>query len=60
MTQDVYLGRRSVDSQAADALEAALTDALTESDNRGKTVGKQQGQDRVDGPDLLVRTPAGT
>jgi hypothetical protein len=28
MTQDYYLDRRSVDSQAADALEAALRDTL--------------------------------
>ena len=28
MTQDYYLGRRSVDSQAAAALEAALRDTL--------------------------------
>jgi hypothetical protein len=28
MTQDYYLGRRSVDSQAASALESALTDVL--------------------------------
>ena len=28
MTQDHYLGRRSVDSQAASALEAALRDVL--------------------------------
>lgn len=38
MTQDFYLGRRSVDSQAAVALDAALRDALSESENRGKTV----------------------
>ncbi len=28
MTQDVYMGRRTVDSQAAHALEAALGDAM--------------------------------
>ncbi len=38
MTQDYYLGRRSVDSQAAVAVDAALRDALSESENRGKTV----------------------
>lgn len=38
MTQDFYLGRRSVDSQATVALDAALRDALSESENRGKTV----------------------
>lgn len=44
MTQDVYLGRRAVDSQAAFALEAALRDALPEGQNRGKTVGNEEGQ----------------
>jgi integrase len=38
MTQDFYLGRRSVDSQAALALDAALRDTLAESEDRGKTV----------------------
>jgi hypothetical protein len=28
MTQDVYMGRRAVDSQAAAALEAALRDVF--------------------------------
>jgi len=43
MTQDYYLGRRTVDSQAALALEAALRDALPESQHRGKTVAKEEG-----------------
>jgi len=40
MTQDVYMGRRSVDSQVAVALEAALRDALPESEKDGKSVVK--------------------
>ena len=44
MTQDYYLGRRAVDSQAAQALEVALRDALPEAQKDGKGVGKQQGQ----------------
>lgn len=46
MTQDFYLGRRSVDSQAADALEAALRDAWPGSEKDGKSVGTEEGQDR--------------
>lgn len=38
MTQDVYLARRAVDSQAAQALEAALRDALPETKKDGKSV----------------------
>jgi integrase len=45
MTQDVYLGRRAVDSQAAVALEIALRDALPSGEFRGKTVAKDEGQD---------------
>lgn len=45
MTQDVYLARRAVDSQAADALEAGLRGALPESQLRGKSVGNAEGQD---------------
>lgn len=45
MTQDVYMGRRAVDSQTATALEAALRDALSGAENRGKTVGNDEGQD---------------
>lgn len=44
MTQDVYMGRRAVDSQAALALDAALRDALSEGQFRGKTVAKEEGQ----------------
>jgi hypothetical protein len=42
MTQDYYLGRRSVDTQAAIALEAALRDALVEGESRGKTWAKKK------------------
>jgi integrase len=35
MTQDYYLGRRTVDSQAEVALEAALRDALPDDECRG-------------------------
>ena len=45
MTQDVYLARRIVDSQAAEALEAALRDIGPGTKKGGKSVGKQQGQD---------------
>ena len=45
MTQDYYLGRRAVDSQAAAALEAALRDTLPAPENRGKTVGNDEGQE---------------
>jgi integrase len=45
MTQDYYLGRRSGDSQAADALEAALRDVWPSGENRGKTVGNAAGQE---------------
>lgn len=44
MTQDVYLARRAVDSQAALALEAALRDAFPEGQFRGKTVANEEGQ----------------
>lgn len=44
MTQDVYLSRRAVDSQAAQALEAALRDMAAESENNGKPMGKEEGQ----------------
>ncbi|HET7386123.1 MAG TPA: tyrosine-type recombinase/integrase [Nocardioidaceae bacterium] len=39
MTQDVYMGRGAVSSEAALALEAALRDTLTGDQYRGKTVG---------------------
>lgn len=45
MTQDYYLGRRSVDSQAAEALDAALRDVWPGEQNRGKTVANDEGQD---------------
>jgi integrase len=38
MTQDVYLGRRAVDSQASLALEAALRDAALASVNHGNSM----------------------
>lgn len=44
MTQDVYLGRRAVDSQAALALEAALRNAFPDDQFRGKTVANDEGQ----------------
>lgn len=44
MTQDVYMGRRAVDSQAAQALDAALRDAFPDGQFRGKTVAKEEGQ----------------
>lgn len=40
MTQDVYLGRRAVDSQAARALDDALRDVMPGAENRGKTVAE--------------------
>ena len=44
MTQDVYLGRRAVDSQAALALEAALRDMAAASEKGVKGVGHEGGQ----------------
>jgi hypothetical protein len=44
MTQDVYMGRRAVDSQAALALEAALRDVAAGGEKVGKSVGKEEGQ----------------
>jgi hypothetical protein len=44
MTQDVYMGRRAVDSQAALALEAALRDMAAASGKGGKSVGEEEGQ----------------
>jgi integrase len=46
MTQDFYLGRRAVDSQAADALEAALRDVWPDGQKHGKSMTKEEGQDR--------------
>jgi integrase len=45
MTQDVYMGRRTVDSQAALALEAALRGTSPDSQFRGKTVVSDGGDD---------------
>jgi integrase len=44
MTQDVYMGRRAVDSQAALALEAALRGASREDVERGKSMTEDGGQ----------------
>jgi integrase len=44
MTQDVYMGRRAVDSQAALALEAALRGASREDVQRGKSMTEDGGQ----------------
>ena len=44
MTQDVYMGRRAVDSQAALALEAALRGAVLRDENHGKSMAKEEGQ----------------
>ncbi len=44
MTQDVYLGRRAVDAQAALALEAALRDIAAGGESNGKTMAKEEGQ----------------
>jgi integrase len=44
MTQDLYVGRRAVDSQAALALDAALRDPFPDGEFRGNTVGKEVGQ----------------
>jgi hypothetical protein len=44
MTQDVYMGRRAVDSQAALALEAALRDMAGAGESNGKTMAKDAGQ----------------
>ena len=44
MTQDVYLARRAVDSQAALAREAASRGIAARSESNGKTMAKEQGQ----------------
>ena len=44
MTQDVYLARRAVDSQAALALEAASRDVAAVGEVGGESVGKEEGQ----------------
>jgi integrase len=42
MTQDVYMGRRAVDSQAAQALEAALRGSAPDEIKRGQSVAKEE------------------
>jgi integrase len=44
MTQDVYMGRRAIDSQAALALEAALRDIAADGVNGGFSVGGEDGR----------------
>lgn len=44
MTQDVYMGRRAVDSQAAAALEEALREIDSATESNGKTMDKAAGQ----------------
>lgn len=44
MTQDVYMGRRAVDTQAALALEAALRGMSADRVNGGFSVAKEEGQ----------------
>ncbi len=45
MTQDVYMGRRAVDSQAALALDAALRNLADPAENNGKTMANDAGQE---------------
>jgi len=45
MTQDVYMGRRAVDSQAAEALEIALSGSSPDDQKGGKSVAHDEGQD---------------
>ena len=45
MTQDVYMGRRAVDSRTAQALESALRDAAPSGVKRGKSVANDEGQE---------------
>lgn len=44
MTQDVYMGGRAVDSQAALALEAALRDIAAAGEKGGECVANEEGQ----------------
>ena len=45
MIQDVYMGRRAVDSQAAQALEAALRNIAAGGESNGsKTMANEEGQ----------------
>lgn len=45
MTQDVYLGRQTVDPLAADALERALRRERSDGQKDGKRMGNDEGQD---------------
>ncbi|MGH8892483.1 MAG: tyrosine-type recombinase/integrase [Actinomycetes bacterium] len=45
MTQDVYMGRRAVDAQAALALDAALRNLADPAENNGKTMANDAGQE---------------
>ncbi len=56
MTQDVYMGRRAVDSQAALALEAALRGASRADVNRDR----RRRPDTVKASDLGFCAPSGT
>ena len=44
MTQDVYMGRRAVDSQAAIALEVALRGLASPDESNGKTMASGEGE----------------
>jgi integrase len=44
MTQDVYMGRRAVDSQAPLAMEAALRGIAAAGESNGKTMANEEGQ----------------
>jgi hypothetical protein len=48
MTQDVYMGRRAVDSQAALALEAALRDMSADRVSGGFSVAEEKASSRED------------
>ena len=59
MTQDIYMGRHAVDSQAALALDAALKDLADSTENNGKQWVKEQARSLA-APDLRVCAPSGT
>lgn len=44
MTQDIYMGRRAVDSRTAQALDAALRDAAPDGVKDDKRVTNEEGQ----------------
>ncbi|MGH4009596.1 MAG: hypothetical protein ACRDTH_15835 [Pseudonocardiaceae bacterium] len=46
MTQDVYMGRQAVGTQAALALDAALKDLAESTENNGKTMANEEDQQR--------------